>query len=423
MINRFEHGSSLPRVGAVSRVVIALLTIIVVVSGGPVSTASADTRAMKHILTGARVNGYEGTTLPPSVVAPFVSWAANPAPKAARAVQAAGMKVYAYINPNRVYSCPGCSSMYGDVSSSSDMTAKDCSGNPITVAKGKGYLTDVHSPSLISTFKRAVLKIQQSAGITYDALFVDDFDDVLYTDNGKPCGFDKDDWAKASQVLLDSAGIPVIFNGLVQGPSELALVDNPHVLGAMHEGCYGFKNQFGIKGDGLTTGSEWSKIENLEIAVAQKHKLFWCDGLNADPTMQSRLYQLGSFLLTFSTQYTLLQENYKTSSNLPVMPESQLVPMDPIQTVGSDVASLRINGALYGREYKSCYYAGNLVGPCAVVVNSDAISDFAYPYGGKYAHSLTFQNVGGIVDGGVATVNGPAPPARIAAKSAIIVFK
>jgi hypothetical protein len=380
------------------------------------------TISMRHVLTGAYVNGYAGTQLPPAVVAPYVSWAANPAGKSARAVKAAGMKIYVYINPNRVYDCPSCSHLYQIVASNPALEAKACDGTPITVSKGHGFLTDPHSSDLWASFKQVADHERQAAGVDWDAYFVDDFDDVLVTDNGLPCGFDKSDWLSASKKLIDYAGIPVIFNGLSQGMSELPLVDDANVIGAMYEGCYSFRNSFGIKGDGLAADDEWRQTENIEIEMGAKQKLFWCYGQNSNPTDQSRMYQYASFLLTYSPQHSLLQVAYTTTSRLPIMPEFQIVPKNPLGSMPADISALQMPGGSYGRQYASCYLTGRLIGPCGVAINSNRTASRPYPFGSTYSHTLIFHGNGGVIEGGTVGVDGPPPPASLGPTTAVLAF-
>jgi hypothetical protein len=89
----------------------------------------------------------------------------------------------------------------------------------------------------------------------------------------------------------------------------------------------------------------------------------------------------------------------------------------------SSIDQLSQGASVYGRQYKNCYYAGRWIGACASVVNSDyAAASHPMPWTNLYHHTLVLSG-GDILDGGTASMNGPAPPSIIPGTSAIIVIQ
>ncbi len=388
----------------------------------PAATPFAQS-APGHVLTAAYVQGYQGTTLPASQVAPYLTWASNPSEANAPAVKAAGMKIYVYTNPNRIAPCRGCNNqLYAHVVANLPVIAKLCDGTKITVYNKKGYLTDPRVPLMAKLWTDEINREQSITATKWDAVFEDETATALYTDNGMPCNYSDSAWLAASQQETAAQGVPIIVNALNRPAAGLAMADVSNVIGAMREGCY--TNPWNNR-ETWASGDEWITTENIEITMAQKNKTFWCYGIDpqsADQAQASRVYQDASFLLTYSLSFSLLQEAYGTPSNFPVMPESQLVPLDPLVPTPNDVAALKTPTGVYAREYAHCYYRGSLVGACAVVVNSDASSAHDYPYGTKYQHSMVL-NGGGVIEGGTLATNGAAPPASMPPLSAAIAFK
>lgn len=70
------------------------------------------------------------------------------------------------------------------------------------------------------------------------------------------------------------------------------------------------------------------------------------------------------------------------------------------------------------REFGACYYQGNFVNRCAVVVNATGAT-VPVPTT-SYAHSLVLSGAG-VLDGGTAAFNGTAPT-QLAPGNATILF-
>jgi len=368
------------------------------------------TIAAKHVLTADYAGSGVGTTVSESLLAPFLTWAstswqANPA------LRAVGIKVMYYTNPNRA--APG-DAMY---TSDESTFAHDCSGARILTSTYGQYLMDPSASNLRSLWNTYIAS--KSSGRTWDAIFEDDANDV-YGAPSMPCGYSAPSWLSSAQGLnAYQVPVPLIYNGL-QISGQMGLNTSSNVIGGMEEGCYS-PNERQTK----AWDTYWTQRENTEIAMAQQGKLFFCYGIDtnvASTSVDSRVYTYASFLMTYTLASSILWEYYGTPSGFHVMPESQLVALDPLVPTPSAITSLQLPSGVYGREYAQCYVAGLFVGPCATVVNPSSSNSYAYPYGNKYRHTLTILG-SGILDGGSISVSGPPPPSTLAAEESVIVFQ
>jgi hypothetical protein len=171
----------------------------------------------------------------------------------------------------------------------------------------------------------------------------------------------------------------------------------------------------------------WHTFENNEIQVLVDGKLFVCRGFNTAPdtiSQPERMYMYASFLLTYDLGRAIFSPKFSTATaGFWIEPENQLVMLDPIITRPTSIDQLNQGPNVYGRQYRNCYYAGQWVGACASVVNSDqAGRAHPMPWTNVYHHTLVL-NGGDIFDGGTASTNGPAPPAQISGTSAIIAIQ
>ena len=104
-------------------------------------------------------------------------------------------------------------------------------------------------------------------------------------------------------------------------------------------------------------------------------------------------------------------------------PESELVALNPLIPAPADISGLSTTTYTYGRQYANCYLGGVPIGSCAPVVNADGPKHaHAFPWPGAYSHTLVL-NGGGVLDGGTALTNGPAPTALVAGESAVIAIQ
>jgi hypothetical protein len=98
------------------------------------------------------------------------------------------------------------------------------------------------------------------------------------------------------------------------------------------------------------------------------------------------------------------------------MPETGIVPMQPLTTASSVTGYLR-SGGTYMREFGACYYLGVLKGKCAVVVNPGAST--ARIATTAYAHSVVLSGYD-VLDGGTVSFTGARVTSVPAAGGAIL---
>ena len=105
------------------------------------------------------------------------------------------------------------------------------------------------------------------------------------------------------------------------------------------------------------------------------------------------------------------------------VPEAELVAKNPVLPEPSKPSDMLQQGGAFGRQYKACYFHGNYVGPCAAVVNSNQPGKPAvpFPWSSTYHHTLAVSGYG-VLDGGTAKFNGPAPPQTMDSGTGIIAF-
>ena len=386
-------------------------------AAGPRAPAAG--RAAAHVLTAeyyAWNGGYAG---PLGVMGRYTSWAIGGEPAK---VHAAGMKTYAYTDPNRAYGNDHDYRIKDLLEKHPGAIAKTCSGRDVTISAGKGILTDVRTPDAIVHTSALVAHVLRSGT---DAVFVDDSDDVLYTDDGPPCGYSPAAWLAGTRAMYAAQAAPLIFNGLNMaeyGVDTLPLADLPNVVGAMWEGCYGFADEWGVRGDGTSGLREhWADTENAELAMARKHKAFWCfntaRGAGAD-RLALRSYAYASFLLTYDLSSDVYETQMTTPSQLRVFPETGFVAAAPVNPPPNDVSALQLPDGAYGREFRRCSYRGAPIGTCAVVVNPEAVAHRT-PFGGRYGHAIALRGAG-VLDGGTLAVEGSAAPGTLGPHSGAI---
>lgn len=369
--------------------------------------------APRHVLTADYWQGYAGTkNVPAQQAASALSWVETDV-AGSQLIAPLGVRVLLYTNPNREQ--PG-DPLYG---SRDDEYAHTCGGER---AMGESayhgqLLTDPSSRTLAAMWRRTVDSHTQQAH--FDAVFADEAVGAAYAQQ-TPCGFSFDRWLGAETQLFRTLGYPVVYNGLNDFYNhgvarEIAL--NRSAAGGMMEECYAQ-----LSADHRVGGWEWWATEQTEIAMAHDRKYFFCYGRDLTPAEQaydSRMYTYASFLLTYDPHTTLLWEYYKTPSGGHVMPESQLVALNPVKHV-TRVAQLRSSGGVYVREYRKCYLAGRFVGACAAVVNPDSSTHDLGLRG--YRRTLVLQG-SGIFDGGSVSIVRRPPPEDVPPLGAVIAFK
>lgn len=167
--------------------------------------------------------------------------------------------------------------------------------------------------------------------------------------------------------------------------------------------------------NGKAVDDFWRQDLNSGVHVLSAHKMFisyvyigneGSDNRGTVDDFDQRGYIYASFMLLFDYEHSV----YKTGTwgaRLPpkapvmVLPENLLVPTEPLQTA---VWPQRIDqlqrGGVYVREFASCGYAGQPIGPCAAVVNPSSSSSNPMPaLQGHYGHSVTFVGNDGAFTG------------------------
>jgi hypothetical protein len=375
-----------------------------------------------HVLTWLIIGSAGGTQkVTPDQV---VQWVDYTMTKQADSViaHALGMKTIFYTDPNRVGK--------SDLMYTKDETtfAHDCSGSRITVLTKDKFLMDVHSKHLWSLWPWAATTMMGwGGGGVYDYVFEDTADSVnALRMSAMPCNFNQVDWTTNTNLLDKNLGYNIIYNGLSHVPKDTespapAFYLNPTAFGGMAEDCY-----VGRSPSGYHYGLNWMGMENTEIGMQQTGKLFVCHGdayTASHTSMALRTYFYASVLLSYDPNTTIVNTEFLTPSGVTIMPEVQLVPTNPLVQTPTAIEGLMQSSGVFGREYADCYLAGTDIGPCAVAVNSAKPTNqtLAFPWPGKYQHTLKMFGKG-VYDGGTVAINGPPPPANMAGGTAAIVF-
>jgi hypothetical protein len=378
-------------------------------------SGSSASNAAAHVLTGDYLGGYAGSrTVTASQAAPLLSWA-EVSPYDANNISAAGIKTLEYIDPFRQ---AATDPLY---SSDESTFAHDCGGNriPIYYQSVVQYLMNPNSTDLASVMNS--WQVSQVAIGHIDAFFYDDID-TLYGVSSPPCDPPFASWDAANALFLGASQHSIVFNGYGMNGDSAALIGAPGVLGGMMEGCYA---DDGSATPPYVSGSSWIRNENLQIAAAASQKLMFCYNTPTSDAAASapvRQYVYASFLLTYAPQSSVLWEYFSTPSGLHVFPETQVVPTSQLVSSPASIADLESPSGIYVREYASCSVAGKSVGACAAIVNPDATSSHAMPpLKQTYGHTMVLAGEG-ILDGGIVSVLGPAPPAVIPPETGFLLF-
>jgi hypothetical protein len=396
------------------------------VSGVTASSITNETplTTMPHVLTADYLGAPWGSkTVAPSQAAAYLTWAET-GPGDANAIHNAGIKTMTYVDPNRTQAGTG------DELNTVDQTtySHDCSGSRVYEIYSKTIVEYAMNPSASSM--RALYANYVKSLLTqghFDAIFEDNAGAlsayVPYEPfNAMPCGYTDSSWIAEEEGLEASPPIPVIFNGLsgLNGHNvslAVGLLANKNTIGGTYEECYG------TTAVPEMTGWVWTAMENSELAVAARSKIFQCmaeDYTAANEAIGARIFEYASFLLTYNPSTSIYRDGFASPSGLHVMPETQLVPLEPVVAAPAEVSGLEQRGGAYARQYKTCYLHGAEIGPCAVVVNPSANASAPFPLSG-YHHTLALSG-NGVLDGGTVSTAGGAPPTTLAPKTATIVF-
>lgn len=371
-----------------------------------------------HVITGDYFDSPWGTTsVSPSVARPHLDWVETGIANA-NILHDAGFKVEVYTNPNRVETHDPLYTM-----TATSGFSKTCAGSRVyaTYAGLAQYVTIPGSSAIKTSYGTLVANLLKQGHV--DALFEDnagpleDYGLTYYA--SMPCSYSDSSWVSGEVGTEDSLPVGTIFNGLSafhnHGVSlSIGIVkDASKNLGGEIEHCFS-DNTHPEQGSW-----PWTATEDTQLQVTAVHKLFQCQARNTNAAYTqavARIYTLASFEMTYDPLHSALWEEFGTPSGLHVMPESQFVALDPLVHPTS-ISQLKQTAGSYVREYGACYYAGRLIGKCAMAVNPDYYSHGVSLSG--YHHTLVLSG-NGILDGGTVSFSGPAPPTTIAAEKGFI---
>lgn len=399
---------------------------------------TAPGKALTHVQTAVYCcHGYANDTVLPQLAAPVVNWATTDLPSGAEADRAAGIEhVVHYIDASRSYTTSPHYKLVADGGDFANARAVSCSGQIVRTNHPEGFLMDPFNPATVQVLNWTMDRWFNAA---YNVYFFDDVDAFRWDlANGPPCtGNPPTPWsepatAKAYANLLASVRVhgtvvpQIIFNGLAAYFDKpdlhlipLNVLSSPNVIGGMCEGCYGDNTP-----DRIKSGVEWQDDLDIEIKTVHLRKIFWdyVRYINNDPN--ARIYTFASFMLAWDPQYSIYQTAYKpeTAGQLHVTPETGIVAYDPVKRDVAAFSDLRDPGGAYVREYRNCYYRGAPIGPCAFVVNSDALPHPRPNLTLAYHHTIQISG-GMILEGGTVSPGGPDAPNPIPGMHAFILTR
>jgi hypothetical protein len=416
-------GAQVSVTGTGSETVAILATRILVATATPAPGVSPSPTpgpiSMTHVLTEDYLGGTNGTrAITWAAAAPFLTWAETGTADAS-AIHAAGIKTMYYIDANRTET--------GDALQTSDEStyAHDCTGARVTDTYSGSLTQDVMDPSsssMQSLFANVVSGIASQA--PFDAIFEDDAGALSAYEtyapfSAMPCDYTDAGWIAGGNALDAVSPVPVFFNGLsgLNGHDvslSTGLLGASTVLGGVYEGCYSASDQLKMG------GWLWTAIENSQLYTVAQGKAFECleiDENSAASQTDARLYAYASFLLTYNPSRDILWELAGTPSGFHVLPESELVALQPKVAEPANVSALLLTGGAYGREYNACYVHGAFVGPCAVAINPTSAA-VPFPFV-QYQHSVILTGAD-VLEGGTITTTGTAPTTLAATEAAIV---
>jgi len=366
-----------------------------------------------------------------SAYAPYVDWvdvtsggnAFKGSPTYAQ-LHAAGIKVVPYSDPSHHVTPP---TTYLNTLFTSADWAHACNGEPVVWNKPGHtltYINDIRNPDVAAKWKQDGDHLMATVG-GFDAMFEDTADDPFSfaspappADNTSPCNpVTQADWTAADYIMENAFGYPVIFNGLgssgggVSPRSEMLL--GP-ALGGMDEGC---DDNYNATPYAISLGTKWLGHRDAQMLALAYGKDFVCHHLqhaDASTVTAIRMFHYASFLLLFdyatdiySTQWT------GGTSNVSVMPETLLVPNNPVLPTPTNMNVLFGRDGAYHRLYKHCALNGVDKGQCDVVVNptkptskNPGTITLIEPF--TVRHVLKLSGAG-ILDGGTATIISSSP--------------
>ncbi len=381
-----------------------------------------------HLLTS--VDSTDVLTITPGQAAPFLDVGHDSSqPLLNDGYEDVGIDAIPYTDINHYI--PGDTSGTNPFLTMADV-ALTCDGQYVQWVKPnhpKIYLTDPRLPTTVLAWENWYANFVANGGQAW-AIYEDTADNPFgNAQPGPPCNaahtgvVTQAEWTAAVETqesLMQSfSGKPIIFNGLATGynknyPPQDALLDGP-AAGGEAEAC------------APADTTEWLNQIAVQIHAMRNGKYFVCknndrsDG-STPQAIAFRQYQFATMMLDFSPTLTIYESRFAVGpSNLQVQPESEVVMLRPLKpSISAPSDLLRIGGS-YARRYEKCYVGGQLVGPCAAVVNPTS-TPVTYPFSlSRFQHSMLLQG-SGVFDGATVSALGPAPGATVAPYSGEIVF-
>ncbi|MDQ6824198.1 MAG: hypothetical protein M3007_01895 [Candidatus Eremiobacteraeota bacterium] len=396
--------------------------------------ALATSTPTQHILTMAPMMGYQGSTCCTLAQAsPYVSWLFNLPGTEISTAHANGMHVTEYYNAEVARPC--CTPWWSLLQANPQYIARDCSGHIISPDSNPSIS---EMPDITRAGWRSLwVGIIRNNGL--DAVYADGAGDP--GSGMLPCGATDSSYVSDLAAMFSSVVVPVIANNVFEsgttGTNWHTVDASANVMGALADsdcyvdgpGSHGRSTDYAIVQSMHSYGystDDWGQRENDELYLAAQGKQFWCL-VGATGTASSetalRIYAYASLMLTYSLTSTGYWTYWKTATpgQVEVYPETGLVPTNPVAGTPSSIISLRA-GNVYAREYKDCFYRGKDKGPCTFVVNPTTSTQNWPALSRAYAHTMTLSG-GGVLEGGIASFTGPAPPATLASGSAVIALR
>lgn len=386
-----------------------------------------------------------------SYVAPYLNYAVT-TPDVSAASRAAGITTGYYLDLHSI-----CQSgmtgacLIGQISIPESAFEHTCDGMNARILDTHSsgvtqYVSDATSGGLRQTLANAIAYNAQQG--SWDFIFDDDAQDLseiypymnyMNAVTGAPqipapyCNFNESSYRAGMVNYYKSSSLPVIGNTLMPSGSTapslgVKFFGAAPLIGGMIEGIYG--DSFNGPDRNKESGTIWQSEENSELAAAYVNRLFigyeHVGGTDANG-IDERNYIYASLMLSFSPKSTVLAEDgTPTNSGLLVNPEALLVPANPLQGEPSNISALQKSGGAYVREYAKCTYAGQSIGQCAAVVNSNNWGSVPMPsLRQSYTHTAVISGAGVVsgIDNGSVNVKGPWAPSSIGAEEAYILTK
>jgi len=238
-------------------------------------------------------------------------------------------------------------------------------------------------------------------------------------------------WQAGEAELARLAPSPVVYNGL-QGydkheslPAIVAVVlAAPNAWGALCDTCF-----YGT--GGRPNPYLWThpildvRLNGIMRIIGAGKNAVVINSSQRDPGARTRA--LAEIMLAYEPERLWQWGGACGSvSMIHACPEAALTFSSPYGAYPASTASVADSSGNYVREFRACYDAGRLVGPCAAVVNPDLLVPHGAPaLHGTYRHTLVIQGSSLCAcygDSGSLSENGAAMPPIVAPATGYVLF-